>query len=488
MEMASVLPILEEDGKSAGDEQHIGMEPFGKAMRVTTAVVAGLAVVSLGLAVAAGFAWPRVPAAFHGSDGLMKAWEDFNEDSVTKIFQIQSLKEQDYLYADEEVTAGSSGTGNDFKVHIHNSPGQIMLQGFRGKYVYWEAKDGVWSLSLKTLDKGNFNGFIFYRRSGSPTFELTMGGSAVKLCRKETGNGLVVATPAKPCWSTVAEKWTFKDVTSYYDTDGVNNFGNGKNNRMQPWEDFSENSVNKIFKIQSVSHEDYMYADGVLGTGSSGSGNDFKVHSVHNSKGQIRLQDFRGKYVYWEAKNGVWTLSLKSLGDGTFNGFVFYLKSGGPTFELLMGGSAVKLCRKQTGNGVVVGTPAEPCFNKGAGKWTFKDVTAFYDEHGVASFGNGKNNRSPCTVTTWTGRRCDGKKVETYSSSSVQEFKWSGGHQENDPNSARVTGANCDKVEFYDEDKNRAGYEDNEWKHGEGCLEFPWDLRGDLGGLQICSK
>jgi len=74
------------------------------------------------------------------------------------------------------------------------------------------------------------------------------------------------------------------------------------------------------------------------------------------------------------------------------------------------------------------------------------------------------------------------KKVETYSSSSVQEFKWSGGYQENDPNSARVTGANCEKVEFYDEDKNRAGYEDNEWKHGEGCLEFPWDLRGDLGG------
>jgi len=467
--MASVLPILEEEGKSAGEEQHVSIDPLRKAMRVTTAVVAGLAVVLLGLAVAVGFAWPQAQTAFHESDGLMKAWEEFSADSVNKIFQIQSLKEQDYLYADEEVTVGSFGIGNDFKVHIHNSPGQIKLQGFRGKYLYWETKNTGFSLSLKTLGDGNFNNFIFYRKSGSPTFELGMGSSAVKLCRTEKGNGLVVATPPKPCWSTAAEKWTFKDVTSYYDTNGVNIFGNGEDNRVHPWGDFSEDSVNKVFKIQSVSHEDYMYADEALttSTGSSGIGNDFKVH-IHNSPGQIKLQDFRGKYLYWQNKHGVFSLSLKTLGNGNFYNFIFYRKSGSPTFELGMGSSAVKLCRKEVGNGLVVGTPAQPCFNKGAGMWTFKEVT--------------------CTVTTWTGRRCDGRKVETYSSSSVQEFKWNGGYQENDPKSARVTGAGCDKVEFYDEDKNRANYKDNEWQHGEGCLKFPYDLREDLGGLQIWAK
>jgi len=312
-----------------------------------------------------------------------------------------------------------------------------------------------------------------------------MGSSVVKLCRtkKEKGDSLVVANPAKPCWSTVADKWTFKDVTLYYDKNGVKNFGNGKNNRLQPWNDFSEDSVNKIFQIQSVSNQDYLYADEEVTAGSLGIGNDFKVH-IHNSKGQIRLQGFQGKYVYWEAGR----LSLKTLGDGKFNGFIFYLESGGPTFELLMGSSAVKLCRTESRFDLVVGTPAKPCYNKGAGKWTFKDVTSIYDEDGVTNFGNGKNNRIPCTVTTWTGKKCDGKKVETYRSSSVQEFKWNGGYQENDPNSARVTGVSCDKVEFYDEDRGRANYKDNEWMHGEGCLKFPWDLQEDLGGLQVWAK
>lgn len=322
-----------------------------------------------------------------------EAWEEFSEDSVNKIFQIQSLQEQDYLYADEEVTAGSSGIGNDFKVHMYKSKGQIRLQGFRGKYVYWEHTNGVWSLSLKTLGDGNSNGFIFYRTSGSPTFALMMGSSAVKVCRKEKGNGLVVSTPAKPCWSPAAEKWTFRDVTSYYDTDGVNNFGNGKNERMQPWEDFSEDSVNKIFQIQSVSHEDYLYAAGdKLVAGNSGIGEDFKVQ-IWNSKGQIMLQDFQGKYVFWEHKNGVWSVSLKTRPEGSVTGFIFYLKAGGPTFELLMGSSVVKLCRKEIGNGLEVGTPANPCVNQGAGKWTFKDVTSLYEKQGVAAFGNGKDNR-----------------------------------------------------------------------------------------------
>jgi len=346
-------------------------------------------------------------------------------------------------------------------------------------------------LSLKTLGDGNSNGFIFYPSSGGPTFELAMGSSVVKLCRtkKEKGDSLVAATPAKHCWSTVADKWTFKDVTLYYDKTGVEDFGNGKNNRMQPWKDFSEDSVNKIFQIQSVSNQDYLYADKEVTVGSSGIGNDFKVH-IHKSKGQIRLEGFQGKYVYWEIKAGVLSLSLKTLGDGNSNGFIFYPSSGGPTFELSMGSSVVKLCRKSgaPGDSLEAGNPGKPCYNKGAGKWTFKDVTSTYDEDGVTNFGNGKNNRIPCTVTTWTGKTCDGKKVETYRSSSVQEFKWNGGYQEDDPKSARVTGVSCDKVEFYDEDKNRAGYEDNEWKHGEGCLKFSWDLRGDLGGLQIWAK
>jgi len=93
-----------------------------------------------------------------------------------------------------------------------------------------------------------------------------------------------------------------------------------------------------------------------------------------------------------------------------------------------------------------------------------------------------------CTVTTFTGDNCDGKKVETYSSSCVKEFKWYFGYQENYPNSAMVTGANCDKVEFYDEDRNHANYKDNVWKHGEGCVNFPWDLEEDLGGIKIWAK
>lgn len=484
--MDSVQPMLEES-ESAADGQHVSFDPVRKALRVAIAAVVGVAVVSFGLAMVGGFAGPRVQTAFDRSSGVMNAWEEFSEDSVNKIFQIQSIKEMDYMYADTEVTAGNSGIGNDFKVHIHNSKGQIRLQSFRGTYVYWEVKNGVWSLSLKTLGDGNFNGFIFYLENGGPTFQLLMGGSSVKVCRKEQGNGLVVATPAKPCWSTMADQWTFRDVTSYYDKNGVQNFGDGKNNRLHPWEDFSEDSVNKIFQLQSVTWHDYLYADTEITTGNSGIGTDFKVH-MYNSKGQIRLQNFRGKYVYWEVNNGVGSLSLKTLGDGKFNGFIFYLQKGGPTFELLMGGSRVKVCRSGTGKGTKVGTPPEPCYCKGAGKWTFKDVTSLYDEDGVANFGNGKNNRIPCTVTTWTGKKCDGKQVETYHSSSVQEFKWNGGYQENDPNSARVTGVNCDKVEFYDEDRNRAGYGDNEWQHGEGCLKFPWDLQEDLGGLQIWAK
>jgi len=330
MEMASVLPILEAEGESAGDEQqHVSVDPFRKAMRVTTAAFVGLVVVMLGLAVAVGFARLPVRTEFHRSDGLMEEWEDFSEDSVNKIFQIQSTSQKDYLYADKEVNAGSSGIGNDFKVHIHNSKGQIMLQGFQGNYVYWEVKDGVLSLSLRAKGNGKFNGYIFYLQSGGPTFELLMGSSVVKLCRTKS----------------------------------------------------------------------------------------------------------------WEKED-----SLE------------------------------------------VGTPAKPCYNKGAGKWTFKDVTSTYDEDGVTNFGNGKDNRIPCTVTTWTGKRCDGKQVETYRTTSVQEFKWNSGYQENDPNSARVTGVSCDKVEFYDEDRGRANYKDNEWMHGEGCLKFPWDLQEDLGGLQIWAK
>merc|ERR1712008_633383 len=85
-----------------------------------------------------------------------------------------------------------------------------------------------------------------------------------------------------------------------------------------------------------------------------------------------------------------------------------------------------------------------------------------------------------CTVTTWTGDNCDGKKVQTYSADCVKEFRWNYGYQENYPNSARVTGEHCDKVEFYDEDSNHANYEDNVMKHGEGCVNFPYDLEEDL--------
>jgi len=80
------------------------------------------------------------------------------------------------------------------------------------------------------------------------------------------------------------------------------------------------------------------------------------------------------------------------------------------------------------------------------------------------------------------------KKIGTYSSDCTKEFKWSHGYQENEPNSALVTGQNCDKVEFYDEDYNHANYEDNVIKHGEGCVKFPYDLQEDLGGIKVWAK
>lgn len=79
------------------------------------------------------------------------------------------------------------------------------------------------------------------------------------------------------------------------------------------------------------------------------------------------------------------------------------------------------------------------------------------------------------------------KKVKTYSTGCVEEFKWHWGYQENWPKSASVVGTNCNKVEFYDEDWNHAGYGDNVWWHqgDAGCINLPWDLQEDLGGLKI---
>jgi len=109
------------------------------------------------------------------------------------------------------------------------------------------------------------------------------------------------------------------------------------------------------------------------------------------------------------------------------------------------------------------------------------DLGGFYVEPGAPPGGG-------CTVTTFTGFNCNKRKVATYSSDCTREFKWNSGYQENYPNSAMVTGPHCDKVEFYDEDANYHGYEDNIWKHGEGCVKFPWDLQEDLGGLKIWAK
>lgn len=110
-----------------------------------------------------------------------------------------------------------------------------------------------------------------------------------------------------------------------------------------------------------------------------------------------------------------------------------------------------------------------------------EDLGGFYVEPGTPPTGG-------CTVTTFTGFNCNQKKVATYSSDCTKEFKWNFGYQENWPNSAMVTGQNCDKVEFYDEDNNKPGYGDNVWKHGEGCVRFPFDLQEDLGGLKIWAK
>lgn len=124
-------------------------------------------------------------------------------------------------------------------------------------------------------------------------------------------------------------------------------------------------------------------------------------------------------------------------------------------------------------------------FHCGTGCVTFpydlqEDLGGFYVEPGVPPAGG-------CTVTTWRGRGCTGKKVKTYSTGCVEEFKWHWGYQENWPKSASVVGTNCNKVEFYDEDWNHAGYGDNVWWHqgDAGCINLPWDLQEDLGGLKI---
>eukprot|EP00439_Symbiodinium_sp_Y106_P030947 s5492_g3.t1 len=54
--------------------------------------------------------------------------------------------------------------------------------------------------------------------------------------------------------------------------------------------------------------------------------------------------------------------------------------------------------------------------------------------------------------------------------------------------SARATG-DCQMVEFYDEDEDVSGYEDNQYEFGNfDCEDFKSDLDDDLGGLRITAK
>jgi len=91
---------------------------------------------------------------------------------------------------------------------------------------------------------------------------------------------------------------------------------------------------------------------------------------------------------------------------------------------------------------------------------------------------------SGCRVTTYRGKTCDGTKVKTYETDAPKEFRWSWGYQENWPNSATLEG-DCKRVEFYDEDSNERGYEDNIFSCGTGCVDFPYDLEEDLGGFYV---
>jgi len=94
-----------------------------------------------------------------------------------------------------------------------------------------------------------------------------------------------------------------------------------------------------------------------------------------------------------------------------------------------------------------------------------------------------------CVVATYRSWHCDGKAIKLYpiNEYKYQEFKWSGGFQENLPKSAFILGPSCRYVEFYDEDHNEEGYEDNvKWHFGmERCVNLPWDLQEDLGGILV---
>jgi len=99
-----------------------------------------------------------------------------------------------------------------------------------------------------------------------------------------------------------------------------------------------------------------------------------------------------------------------------------------------------------------------------------------------------------CTVTLYRDRRCRGSSKTYRSTNSAEGQEWRRfgrrrwGTSNDEWRSARATG-DCQMVEFYDEDEDVSGYEDNQYEFGNfDCEDFKSDLDDDLGGLRITAK
>jgi len=99
-------------------------------------------------------------------------------------------------------------------------------------------------------------------------------------------------------------------------------------------------------------------------------------------------------------------------------------------------------------------------------------------------------NSLECKVTLYRDRNCRGgtKVVRSTSVTGYQQNNWGRrrwGTSGDEWRSAKGEG-HCNSVEFYDEDEDESGYEDNEWQTGNfGCFNFPGDLDEDVGGVKI---
>ncbi|CAE7210002.1 unnamed protein product [Symbiodinium natans] len=200
----------------------------------------------------------------------------------------------------------------------------------------------------------------------------------------------------------------------------------------------------------------------------------------------------RGKVLRMDG----WSYKFARPGDG---GTTFSLKSADGGIGVI--GSDARVWIRNSGGRYIQdnkGNPRVTSNNRGWEKFHVLDAgggMVYLRSHRGEYLGIRETSPQPnpleCTVTLFRDRRCRGGTQTHRSTNSVLGQEWRGwgrrrwGTSADEWRSARATG-HCRLVEFYDEDEDTSGYEDNLFESGNfDCVDFPNDIDEDLGGLKI---